>query len=41
MFLVFIMMILMRMTFLVVDDVNDDGAAADNGDYLVICLFIY
>ena len=36
----FIMMILKRMTFITVADDNDVGVAVDNGDQLVICLFI-
>ena len=34
------MMILMRMTFITVVDDNDGAVAVDNGDILVICLFI-
>ena len=34
------MMILIRMTFITVADDNDGVVAVDNGDQLVICLFI-
>ena len=34
------MMILIRMTFITVADDNDGAVAVDNGDELVICLFI-
>ena len=34
------MMILIRMTFSTVADDNDGAVAIDNGDQLVICLFI-
>ena len=34
------MMILIRMTFVTVTDDNDGTVAVDNGDELVICLFI-
>ena len=34
------MMILIRMTFINVAGDNDDAIAVDNGDQLVICLFI-
>ena len=34
------MMILIRMTFSTVADDNDGAVAIDNGDHLVICLFI-
>ena len=37
--LLFMTMILIRRTFSVADD-NDDAVAVDNGDQLVICLFI-
>ena len=33
-------MTLIRMTFITVADDNDGAVAADNGDQLVICLFI-
>ena len=33
-------MILIRMTFFTVADENDGAVAVDNGDQLVICLFI-
>ena len=38
MLLLFMMMILIRMTFITV--ANDIDDAVDNGDQLVICLFI-
>ena len=38
--LLFMMMILIRMTFVTVADGNDGAVAVDNGDQLVICLFI-
>ena len=34
------MMILIRMTFVTIADDNDGAVAVDNGDQLVICLFI-
>ena len=34
------MMILIRMTFITVADDNGGAVAIDNGDQLVICLFI-
>ena len=34
------MMILIRMTFITVADEKDGAVAVDNGDQLVICLFI-
>ena len=34
------MMILIRMTFITVADDNDGALAVDNGDQLVICLYI-
>ena len=34
------MMILIRMIFITVADDNDGAVAVDNGDELVICLFI-
>ena len=34
------MMILIRMAFIIVADDNDGAVAVDNGDQLVICLFI-
>ena len=35
------MMILIKMTFITVADDNDGAVVVDNGDQLVICLFIY
>ena len=34
------MMIPIRMTFITIADDNDGAVAVDNGDRLVICLFI-
>ena len=36
----FMMMILIRLTFITVADDNDGAGAVDNGNQLVICLFI-
>ena len=34
------MIILITMTFIIVADDTDDAVAVDNGDQLVICMFI-
>ena len=38
--MLFMMMILIKMTFITVADDNDGAIAVDNGDMIVICLFI-
>ena len=38
--MLFMMMILIRMTFITVAEDNDVAVAVDNDDQLVICLFI-